>query len=81
MARGCVCGSPGKEDGVTISLEVVEIAKPEDVNVVVGQAHFIKTVEDLHEALVGRASRSALASPSARLPAPDSSEGQATIPS
>jgi adenosine/AMP kinase len=29
----------------------VRIEKPEDVNVVVGQAHFIKTVEDLHEAL------------------------------
>ncbi len=26
--------------------------KPEDVNVVVGQSHFIKTVEDLHEACV-----------------------------
>ncbi len=24
-----------------------------DINVVIGQAHFIKTVEDLHEALVG----------------------------
>ncbi len=29
----------------------VRIEKPDDVNVVVGQAHFIKTVEDLHEAL------------------------------
>ncbi len=29
----------------------VPVEKPEDVNVVVGQAHFIKTVEDLHEAL------------------------------
>jgi adenosine/AMP kinase len=27
--------------------------KPDDVNVVIGQAHFIKTVEDLHEAMVG----------------------------
>jgi adenosine/AMP kinase len=38
---------------VAVSLEVVDIAKPEDVNVIVGQAHFIKTVEDLHESLVG----------------------------
>ena len=29
------------------------IEKPGDMNVIIGQAHFIKTVEDLHEALVG----------------------------
>jgi len=38
---------------VTVTLEVVALDKPEDVNVIVGQAHFIKTVEDLHEALAG----------------------------
>jgi uncharacterized protein len=37
----------------TVSFEVVALEKPEDVNVIVGQAHFIKTVEDLHEALAG----------------------------
>jgi adenosine/AMP kinase len=31
----------------------VKIEKPEAVNLILGQAHFIKTVEDLHEALVG----------------------------
>ncbi len=31
----------------------VVIDKPESVNVILGQSHFIKTVEDLHEALVG----------------------------
>ncbi len=31
----------------------VRIEKPEAVNVIIGQSHFIKTVEDLHEALVG----------------------------
>ncbi len=36
-----------------MSFEVVTIDKPADMNVIVGQAHFIKTVEDLHEALVG----------------------------
>jgi adenosine/AMP kinase len=36
-----------------ISIEAVPVGKPEDVNVIVGQAHFIKTVEDLHEAMVG----------------------------
>ncbi|MBI4901051.1 MAG: adenosine-specific kinase [Actinobacteria bacterium] len=37
----------------TLSWDVVAIDKPDDVNVIVGQAHFIKTVDDLHEALVG----------------------------
>ncbi|HEY5743457.1 MAG TPA: adenosine-specific kinase [Terrimicrobiaceae bacterium] len=31
----------------------VRIDKPEEINFILGQAHFIKTVEDLHEALVG----------------------------
>ena len=31
----------------------VSIEKPEEVNVILGQSHFIKTVEDIHEALVG----------------------------
>ena len=36
-----------------VSFEVVPVQKPADVNVIIGQAHFIKTVEDLHEALAG----------------------------
>jgi hypothetical protein len=36
-----------------MELLTVKIEKPEAVNVIIGQAHFIKTVEDLHEALVG----------------------------
>lgn len=36
-----------------MDLHAVKIAKPDDVNVIVGQSHFIKSVEDLHEALVG----------------------------
>jgi uncharacterized protein len=36
-----------------MEFQVVEIAKPTpDLNVIIGQAHFIKTVEDLYEALV-----------------------------
>jgi len=35
-----------------MEIKVIKIEKPEEVNVIVGQAHFIKTVEDLHEALV-----------------------------
>ena len=33
-------------------ITTVAVDKPEDVNVILGQTHFIKTVEDLHEALV-----------------------------
>jgi adenosine/AMP kinase len=36
-----------------VSIEAVTVQKPADVNVIIGQAHFIKTVEDLHEALTG----------------------------
>jgi len=36
-----------------MQLLTVALEKPEAVNVILGQAHFIKTVEDLHEALVG----------------------------
>jgi adenosine/AMP kinase len=37
--------------------ELVAVEKPGEVNVIVGQAHFIKTVEDLHEALAGASSQ------------------------
>lgn len=36
-----------------MELKAVKVQKPEDMNVILGQSHFIKTVEDLHEALVG----------------------------
>jgi adenosine/AMP kinase len=36
-----------------VELKVVPIEKPETLNLILGQSHFIKTVEDLHEALVG----------------------------
>ena len=35
-----------------MELIAVEIEKPEEINFVLGQAHFIKTVEDIHEMLV-----------------------------
>jgi adenosine/AMP kinase len=35
-----------------MELTTVKIQKPEDVNFILGQSHFIKTVEDLHEALI-----------------------------
>jgi adenosine/AMP kinase len=36
-----------------VELHEVEVEKPEGLNVILGQAHFVKTVEDLHEALAG----------------------------
>ena len=36
-----------------MELMVVQIEKPEAVNLILGQSHFIKTVEDLYETLVG----------------------------
>ncbi len=36
-----------------MELITVKIQKPEAVNFILGQSHFIKTVEDLHEVLVG----------------------------
>ncbi len=35
-----------------MELQTVKIEKPEAVNFILGQSHFIKTVEDMHEALV-----------------------------
>jgi len=37
---------------MVVNLISVTIRKPDAVNLILGQAHFIKTVEDLHEALV-----------------------------
>jgi uncharacterized protein len=36
-----------------IKLTAIQIEKPEPVNFILGQTHFIKSVEDIHEALVG----------------------------
>jgi hypothetical protein len=35
-----------------MELTTVRIEKPDEVNFILGQSHFIKTVEDLHEAIV-----------------------------
>ena len=35
-----------------IDLKLVPIENPDELNLILGQSHFIKTVEDLHEALV-----------------------------
>jgi uncharacterized protein len=36
-----------------MDIKTVRIDKPEDMNFILGQSHFIKTVEDIHEAVVG----------------------------
>jgi adenosine/AMP kinase len=36
-----------------MDLVTVKIEKPDAVNLILGQTHFIKSVEDIHEALVG----------------------------
>lgn len=35
-----------------MNIQTVKIEKPEDINFILGQSHFIKTVEDIHETLV-----------------------------
>jgi adenosine/AMP kinase len=35
-----------------MDITTVKIDKPEDLNFILGQSHFIKTVEDIHEAIV-----------------------------
>ncbi|MEQ8226159.1 MAG: adenosine-specific kinase, partial [Candidatus Eremiobacterota bacterium] len=35
-----------------MEFKTVSIEKPEDMNFILGQSHFIKTVEDIHEALI-----------------------------
>lgn len=37
---------------VKMELSLVELEKPAEVNLILGQSHFIKTVEDIHEAMV-----------------------------
>ncbi|HSF59563.1 MAG TPA: adenosine-specific kinase, partial [Candidatus Binatia bacterium] len=35
-----------------MQLTTVKIEKPDDINFILGQSHFIKTVEDIHETMV-----------------------------
>jgi len=42
----------GAEEEESVSIKAVRIDVPDDTNVIIGQAHFIKTVEDVYEALV-----------------------------
>ncbi len=35
-----------------MEIKSIQVEKPEEINFILGQSHFIKTVEDIHEALV-----------------------------
>ncbi|MFA6216724.1 MAG: adenosine-specific kinase [Candidatus Omnitrophota bacterium] len=35
-----------------LELKVVKVKKPDDMNAIIGQGHFIKTVEDIYEVMV-----------------------------
>jgi adenosine/AMP kinase len=37
---------------IPFQLKLVQIENPEELNFILGQSHFIKTVEDIHEAVV-----------------------------
>jgi adenosine/AMP kinase len=43
---------PNHQEGA-MQLKTVKIEKPDDTNFILGQTHFIKTVDDIHEVLVG----------------------------
>ncbi len=34
-----------------VDLEIVKVQKPQDLNIIIGQSHFIKTVEDIYEVI------------------------------
>ena len=38
-----------------MELKSLKIKKPEGLNIILGQAHFIKTIEDLYESIIGSA--------------------------
>jgi len=42
-----------RRKGATMELKVEQLEFPEGCNIIVGQTHFIKTVEDLYEIMVG----------------------------
>jgi len=38
-------------NALSLEFEIVAIEKPENLNIIIGQSHFIKSVEDLYEAM------------------------------
>jgi uncharacterized protein len=52
MIRG-LCPDLSDKKEFAVQLKTVKIEKPDDTNFILGQTHFIKSVEDIHDALVG----------------------------
>jgi adenosine/AMP kinase len=54
LARGLIRAltSASNRRRLRMELKTVPIEKPADINFILGQSHFIKTIEDLHEAIV-----------------------------
>jgi len=42
----------GRETMKDVEIKIVEIEKSDDINFILGQTHFIKSVEDLYEAMI-----------------------------
>jgi hypothetical protein len=61
-----------------LELITVRIKKPEELNLILGQAHFIKTVEDLYEALAGSSPHLLFGLAFCESSGPGSSGGRAT---
>jgi len=38
-------------EGGNMEIKVMKIKKPDDINIIIGQTHFIKSVEDIYEAI------------------------------
>ncbi|GAH86742.1 unnamed protein product [marine sediment metagenome] len=36
-----------------MELKVIKIEKPDEMNFILGQSHFIKTIEDIYEVMIG----------------------------
>lgn len=49
----CAAEAPPQKETCFMELKTVKIEKPDDLNFILGQTHFIKSVEDIHEALFG----------------------------
>jgi adenosine/AMP kinase len=49
----CIIDTYNPSEEANMDLAAIKIEKPADINFILGQSHFIKTVEDVHEALVG----------------------------
>src|ERR1700720_781562 len=55
LARALCCATfhyPGLTNMDEMELKTVRLEIPENGNIIVGQSHFIKTVEDIYEAIV-----------------------------